>query len=108
MYSCVDLSHVSHFIFVIEGHCLFCQACGGYSFKRTRKLYDSCSRRCSSAAVAKRRDRLMLGCHPITNAFLGLPRGLSDPSYEMFLYLDTAVSKCVDDHASVDLASQGT
>ena len=50
----------------------------------------------------------MLGDHPITNAFLGLPRGLSDPSYEMFLYLDMAVSKCVDDRANVDLASQGT
>ena len=76
---CVDRHARVHVVFSLPGG-LFCQACGAYSFRRTVKLHGSCAGRPSTATVARRRDRLMLGFHPLSGAFLGAPVRVGNPA----------------------------
>ena len=63
--------HASHSYRYVAPY-IFCERCGSYTTDRVRDLGDPCPRKASSSKVAFLR-RLLEGCHPRTEVYLGVP-----------------------------------
>ena len=104
---CMGSRERLHRVFVFPGRGSFCMTCGGYSFAKTLKLHSSCVGRPSVVAVARRRDRMVLGLHPVTGEFLGSPVPISDPATDLFVHLGPPPEGTWDDPECFDLAYIG-
>jgi hypothetical protein len=70
--ACVPRGFASHLPVSLGGG-LFCSRCGAYSYAKTVKLAGACLGKPASDTVARRLKRMLLGVHPISGVFLGVP-----------------------------------